>query len=70
VLSGVLNASNITIADENVKIFLGGGNIGFILTLSSILGTLFAIVLGSSLANIYPVSLALRVTPLKAMKQE
>ena len=70
VLSGILNASNITIADENVKIFLGGGNIGFIPTLSSILGTLFAIILGSSLANIYPVSLALRVTPLKAMNQE
>ena len=70
ILCGCLNACDITIANDNAKIFLGGGNIGFIPTFGSILGTFIAIVAGSAFANLYPVSLALRITPLKAMNQE
>ena len=70
VLCGVLNAADITIANDNVKVILGSGTIGFIPTFGSILGTFIAIVAGSAFANLYPVSLALRITPLKAMNQE
>lgn len=70
VLCGVLNACDITIANDNVKVILGSGVIGFIPKFGSILGTFIAIVAGSAFANLYPVSLALRITPLKAMNQE
>lgn len=70
ILCGCLNACDISIANDNAKIFLGGGSIGFIPTFGSILGTFIAIVAGSAFANLYPVSLALKITPLKAMNQE
>lgn len=70
ILCAILNSMNITIASENARMFLGGGSIAFIPSFGSIISTIIVIVFGSALANLYPVSVALKVTPLKAMTQE
>ncbi len=65
----ILNACHITIADSSAKVILGSASLGFIPTLKSVLTTALVILFGSICANFYPVSLALRITPLKAMNQ-
>lgn len=65
----ILNACHITVADSSAKVILGSASLGFIPTVDSVLSTAITILLGSILANLYPVSLALRITPLKAMNQ-
>lgn len=66
----VVNASHIKITNDTAKLFLGGAAFTISPTLSSILITIVAIFVGASLANLYPVSFAIKISPLKAMNQE
>lgn len=70
IISGIINISNIRITNETAKLFLGGGSFKITPNLGSTLAAFFAIFIGASLANLYPVSFALKITPLKAMNQE
>ena len=65
----ILNACHISVADSSAKVILGSASLSFIPTFKSVFTTAIVILLGSILANFYPVSLALRITPLKAMNQ-
>ncbi len=65
----ILNACHISIADSSAKVILGSASLSFIPTFTSVFTTAFVILIGSIFANFYPVSLALRITPLKAMNQ-
>ena len=65
----ILNACHITVADSSAKVILGSASLGFIPTFKSVISTALIILAGSICANFYPVSLALRITPLKAMNQ-
>ena len=65
----ILNACHITIADSSAKVILGSASLSFIPTFKSVFTTAVVILIGSICANFYPVSLALRITPLKAMNQ-
>lgn len=67
---GVVNACHFTVTGDIAKIILGGGSISLIPTIQSILGTIFLVVLGSVLANIYPMHAALKITPLQALSQD
>jgi putative ABC transport system permease protein len=70
IVCAIVNSLHIVIDNETAKVLLGSGNIQMLPSLSSILGTIFMIILGSVAANLYPVSVALKITPLKAMNQE
>lgn len=65
----ILNACHITVASDSAKLILGSAALNFIPTFSSVVSTALIIMAGSVCANFYPVSLALRITPLKAMNQ-
>ncbi len=65
----ILNACHISVADSSAKVILGSASLSFIPTFKSVFTTALVILIGSILANFYPVSLALRITPLKAMNQ-
>lgn len=66
----IVNSLHITVTGEIAKVILGGGSISLIPTVGSTLKTIFLVVLGSALANIYPVRAALKITPLQALSQE
>jgi putative ABC transport system permease protein len=66
----VFNAFHLSVDGDIAKMILGGGSIQFIPTLKNILGTILLVCVGSSLANIYPVSAALKISPLKALSQD
>lgn len=63
----IINCCHISLSNDIAKMLLGGGAISLIPTLSSIFGTIIIITIGCILANIYPVSTALKITPLKAL---
>ncbi len=65
----ILNLCGITVSNDIAKMILGGGSIKFIPTAGNYLGTTLIILTGSILANIYPVSAALKITPLKALSK-
>lgn len=69
VASGIVNALGITITNTTARMFLGGGHFRLLPQLDSTLTTVLMIVAGTLLANIYPVAVALRITPLKAMNE-
>jgi putative ABC transport system permease protein len=66
----IINNFKIAIDNDTVKLILGGGLIAFIPTIKNILGTILLITTGSVLANIYPLSAALKITPLKALSKD
>lgn len=69
IISVIFNSLNITISNEIAKMILGGGMLHFSLTPSIIILTILIATLGSILSNIYPVTSALRITPLKALSK-
>ena len=70
IIMAVFNSFNITITNSIAKMILGGGLMHFTPTVKNILITLFVTFAGSILSNLYPVSSALRITPLKALSRE
>jgi putative ABC transport system permease protein len=66
----IINSFKISIDNDTVKIILGGGLIAFIPTVKNILGTILFITAGTLIANIYPLSAALKITPLKALSKD
>lgn len=66
----IFNAFHLSVTGDIAKMILGGGSIKFIPTLTNILGTILLVAIGSSLANLYPVSAALKISPLKALSQD
>lgn len=70
IASGIINASNIVFTNENVKLFMGGGSFKISPTFTSMISSFVSIFIGASLANLYPVSFALKISPLMAMNQE
>ncbi len=69
IIALIFNACNITITNEIAKMILGGGLLHFSLTPKIILSTIIFVTIGSIIANIYPVTSALRITPLKALSK-
>lgn len=69
IISLIFNSLNITITNEIAKMILGGGMLHFSLTPAIIILTIVIATLGSILSNIYPVTSALRITPLKALSK-
>lgn len=70
VIIAIFNSLNITV-DSNMiaKIILGGGEIQFSPTPAIIIATIGGVIFGSLASNIYPVSSALKITPLKALSK-
>jgi putative ABC transport system permease protein len=66
----IVNACHFTVTGDIAKIILGGGSISLIPTVKSVVTTVLLVMLGSVLANIYPVRAALRITPLQALSQD
>lgn len=69
ILMGIFNSLNIVITNEIAKMILGGGLLKFSPTAAIIIATIVIAGLGSILSNIYPVSSALKITPLKALSK-
>ncbi|MBR1639290.1 MAG: ABC transporter permease [Treponema sp.] len=66
---GIFNSLGITITNSIAKMILGGGLLHFTPTVGIILATFVIAILGSVVSNFYPVSSALKVTPLKALSK-
>ncbi len=66
---GIFNSMNITITNSIAKMILGGGLMHFSPTVTIIGVTVLVALLGSILSNLYPVSSALKITPLKALSK-
>ena len=69
IIMAIFNACGITITNSIAKMILGGGLLHFTPTFGIIITTLIIAILGSVVSNIYPVSSALRITPLKALSK-
>lgn len=69
VCMAVFNALGITVTNSIAKMILGGGLLHFTPTLPIIVTTFVVAILGSVVSNFYPVSSALRITPLKALSK-
>ncbi len=65
----VFNSFNISVSNEIAKMILGGGLVHFSPTFTIVFGTLVFATLASVVSNIYPVSSALKITPLKALSK-
>ena len=63
----IFNSLNITITNSIAKMILGGGLLRFSPTAGIIISTIIVVVIGSVISNLYPVSSALKITPLKAL---
>lgn len=63
----IFNAFNITITNSIAKMILGGGLLHFSPTPKIIIVTVIVALFGSVISNIYPVTSALKITPLKAL---
>ena len=63
----IFNSLNITITNSIAKMILGGGLLRFSPTAGIIIATVVIAVGGSVISNLYPVSSALKITPLKAL---
>lgn len=69
IASWVVNSIGITITNTTARMFLGGGHFRLLPQVGTTLTTVLIIIIGTLLANIYPVAVALRITPLKAMNE-
>lgn len=65
----IFNSLNITITNSIAKMILGGGLLHFSPTLKIIFVTVLIALFGSIISNKYPVSYALKITPLKALSK-
>lgn len=65
----IFNSLEITITNSIAKMILGGGLLHFSPTVKIIVVTFFVAILGSILSNLYPISSALKITPLKALSK-
>ena len=63
----IFNSLNITLTNSIAKMILGGGLLRFSPTFGIIFSTVFITIIGSVISNLYPVSSALKITPLKAL---
>lgn len=70
IISAVFNSFHITVDNIIAKTILGGGLIQFIPTFKIIILTVIVALAGSVISNLYPVSSALKITPLKALSKE
>lgn len=69
IIIAVFNSLNITLTNEIAKMILGGGLLHFSPTVSIIISVLVIALSGSIISNLYPVSSALKITPLKALSK-
>lgn len=67
IVMAIFNSLNITITNSIAKMILGGGLLRFTPTFKIIILTIFVALAGSIISNLYPVSSALKITPLKAL---
>lgn len=65
----IFNACNVTITNSIAKMILGGGLLHFNPTWKIIIFTVLVALFGSVISNKYPVSYALKITPLKALSK-
>ncbi len=65
----IFNACGITITNSIAKMILGGGLLHFTPTPAIIITTFIIAIFGSVVSNFYPVSSALKITPLKALSK-
>jgi len=66
----VLNLLHIPLENSFARLLLGGKVLHLVPSLASLIGTLVAVFLVGWLAHLYPVSIALKVQPVKAMQSE
>lgn len=70
VVMAILNPLNIMLTESGLaRMALGGGILHFSPTLQIIISVLAVALLGSVISNLYPVSSALKITPLEALSQ-
>lgn len=69
ILMGVVNAIDIKVTNDIAKMIIGGGSVKLIPTLGSFFRTILIVTIGGIFASFYPVSMALKITPLKALAQ-
>ena len=69
IIALIFNSLNISITNSIAKMILGGGLLHFSLTPRIIISTIIIAIIGSLISNIYPVSSALKITPLKALSK-
>lgn len=70
IIMKIFNSLNITITNSIAKMILGGGLLQFSPTVKIIGMTVLIALAGSIISNLYPVSSALKITPLKALNKE
>ncbi len=70
IIMGIFNSCSITISNSIAKMILGGGLLHFSPTVKIVVLTMVIAFAGSIISNLYPVSSALRITPLKALSRE
>lgn len=67
---GIFNGLNLNVGDNMIaKVILGGGQLHFSPTPKIVLFAFSGVLAGSILSNVYPVSSALKITPLKALSK-
>lgn len=69
-LTGILNGLHITVTNETAMMLLGGNLIHLTPSIGNIIITFTVVLFVSIIANIYPVSVALRISPLRAMNNQ
>lgn len=69
ILMGIFNSIGIKVTNDIAKMILGGGAVNLIPTFISFFRTILIVTIGSVFACFYPVSMALKITPLKALSQ-
>jgi len=69
VIMAIFNVAGIKVSNDIAKMILGGGAVNLIPTFMSFFRTILIVTAGSVIACIYPVSMALKITPLKALSQ-
>ncbi|MCQ2591248.1 MAG: FtsX-like permease family protein [Treponema sp.] len=69
IIMAIFNRCNITITNSIAKMILGGGLLQFTPTVKIIVLTIIIALAGSIVSNLYPVSSALKITPLKALSK-
>jgi putative ABC transport system permease protein len=66
----VINSFNIVFDGSMIRMMLGSGSVRLIPTMSAAALSFFTILAGGIIANLYPVHVALSITPLNAMNRE
>ncbi len=69
IVIAIVNSMGLSVDNMIAKVILGGGSIHFTPTPAIVLLTIVIAFLGSLASNLYPVSSALKITPLKALSK-